>query len=422
MNDLEMVAASNAKEKSVVVKNLGTGELRDSCFSRRFQAAVFNCLGGKASSMNARPVSNSSRLGTCRLILLAFTAAGILSLFAAVAPADEAKIGKYSPEVVSKAEKILAEHDLRRNGKQIQSSVTTSITRSISGLSREKRELRLLQKDWDATDSRLKLVRQQLEQLKQQRADLSLQLARVAGDTAANNRVVGLLNVNNSQMEKVVNEREKIKSLLASKRAVLSEAEAAYAEKILTIRKDFTKVESAVRQALADENVSIAMKVMNVNFGTPVKVDVDHVLGSLGKRVERVEQEVFSETIPLVVENRSMYVNVVVGKKTTRMVVDSGASLICLPARVAATLGVMIPPNAPQMELVVANGDRIGARGVVLPRVRIGEFEVENVDAAVLDAAADAAEPLLGMSFLDHFKFEINAAERSLKMLRVQTE
>lgn len=372
--------------------------------------------------MNARPVSNSSRLGTCRLILLAFTAAGILSLFAAVAPADEAKIGKYSPEVVSKAEKILAEHDLRRNGKQIQSSVTTSITRSISGLSREKRELRLLQKDWDATDSRLKLVRQQLEQLKQQRADLSLQLARVAGDTAANNRVVGLLNVNNSQMEKVVNEREKIKSLLASKRAVLSEAEAAYAEKILTIRKDFTKVESAVRQALADENVSIAMKVMNVNFETPVKVDVDHVLGSLGKRVERVEQEVFSETIPLVVENRSMYVNVVVGKKTTRMVVDSGASLICLPARVAATLGVMIPPNAPQMELVVANGDRIGARGVVLPRVRIGEFEVENVDAAVLDAAADAAEPLLGMSFLDHFKFEINAAERSLKMLRVQTE
>jgi aspartyl protease family protein len=104
------------------------------------------------------------------------------------------------------------------------------------------------------------------------------------------------------------------------------------------------------------------------------------------------------------------------------MVVDSGASLICLPARIAAELGVVIPPNAPQMELVVANGDRIGARGVILPRVRIGEFEVENVDAAILDAAANSAEPLLGMSFLDHFKFEINAADRSLKMLRVKTE
>ena len=353
---------------------------------------------------------------------LSIAALLILSLFSTGVVADDPKTEKYSPEVVSKAEKILADHALRRSGKQIQSTGTTAITRSITGLTREKRELRLLQKDWDAAGVRLKVLRQQLQQLKQQRAELSLQLARVAGDTAANNRMVGLLNVNNNQMEQVVTEREKTKSLIASKRAVLSEAESEYAEKILGIRKRFTLVEAEVRDAIADEKVAIALRVMHVNFETPSNVTADEVLSALNKRVERIEQEVFSETIPLEVENRSMYVNVVVGKKTTRMVVDSGASLICLPARVATQLGVVIPPSAPQMELVVANGDRIGARGVVLPRVRIGEFEVENVDAAVLDAAADAAEPLLGMSFLDHFKFEINAADRSLKMLRVQTE
>jgi aspartyl protease family protein len=209
---------------------------------------------------------------------------------------------------------------------------------------------------------------------------------------------------------------------MTAKRAVLSEAESNYAEKILVIRKQFTLLESEVQDALANVQVAIALKVMNVNYETPAEPTADQILAALNKRVERVEQEVFSENIPLQVENRSMYVNVVVGNKTTRMVVDSGASLICLPARVAAELGIMITPNAPQMELVVANGDRIGARGVVLPRVRIGEFEVENVDAAILDAAADAAEPLLGMSFLDHFKFEINVADRSLKMLRVKTE
>ena len=353
---------------------------------------------------------------------LSIAALLILSLFSTGVVADDPKTEKYSPEVVSKAEKILADRALRRSGKQIQSTGTTAITRSITGLTREKRELRLLQKDWDAAGVRLKVLRQQLQQLKQQRAELSLQLARVAGDTAANNRMVGLLNVNNNQMEQVVTEREKTKSLIASKRAVLSAAESEYAEKILGIRKRFTLVEAEVRDAIADEKVAIALRVMHVNFETPSNVTADEVLSALNKRVERIEQEVFSETIPLEVENRSMYVNVVVGKKTTRMVVDSGASLICLPARVATQLGVVIPPSAPQMELVVANGDRIGARGVVLPRVRIGEFEVENVDAAVLDAAADAAEPLLGMSFLDHFKFEINAADRSLKMLRVQTE
>ncbi len=346
----------------------------------------------------------------------------ILSWFIGVVVAADPESEKYSPEVVAKAEKILEEHSLRRGGKQIQATGTTVITRGITGLTREKRELRLLQKDWDAGGMRLKVLRQQLQQLKQQRADLSLQLARVAGDTAANNRIVGLLNVNNNQMEQVVAEREKTKTNMTAKRAVLSEAESKYAEKILVIRKQYTLLEAAVQEALADDQVAIALRVMNVNFETPATLTAEQILAALNKRVERVEQEVFSENIPLQVENRSMYVNVVVGNKTTRMVVDSGASLICLPARIAAELGVVIPPNAPQMELVVANGDRIGARGVILPRVRIGEFEVENVDAAILDAAANSAEPLLGMSFLDHFKFEINAADRSLKMLRVKTE
>ncbi|MGB1814195.1 MAG: retropepsin-like aspartic protease family protein [Rubripirellula sp.] len=346
----------------------------------------------------------------------------ILSCFAGVIVAAEPKTEKYSPEVVAKAEKILEEHSLRRGGKQIQATGTTVVTRGISALSREKRELRLMQKDWDASGLRLKVLRQQLQQLKQQRAELSLQLARVAGDTTANNRIVGLLNVNNNQMEQVVAEREKTKEQMTAKRAVLSEAESKYAEKILAIRKQFTLLESAVQEALVDDQVAIALRVMHANFETPATLTADQILAALDKRVERVEQEVFSENIPLQVENRSMYVNVVVGNKTTRMVVDSGASLICLPARIATELGIAIPANAPKMELVVANGDRIGARGVILPRVRIGEFEVENVDAAVLDVAADAAEPLLGMSFLDHFKFEINAADRTLKMLRVKTE
>ena len=346
----------------------------------------------------------------------------ILSCFAGVIVAAEPKTEKYSPEVVAKAEKILEEHSLRRGGKQIQATGTTVVTRGISALSREKRELRLMQKDWDASGLRLKVLRQQLQQLKQQRAELSLQLARVAGDTTANNRIVGLLNVNNNQMEQVVAEREKTKEQMTAKRAVLSEAESKYAEKILAIRKQFTLLESAVQEALVDDQVVIALRVMHANFETPATLTANQILAALNKRVERVEQEVFSENIPLQVENRSMYVNVVVGNKTTRMVVDSGASLICLPARIAAELGIAIPANAPKMELVVANGDRIGARGVILPRVRIGEFEVENVDAAVLDVAADAAEPLLGMSFLDHFKFEINAADRTLKMLRVKTE
>jgi len=122
------------------------------------------------------------------------------------------------------------------------------------------------------------------------------------------------------------------------------------------------------------------------------------------------------------VEQRSMYVDVVVGRKSTRMVVDSGATMICLPQKTAAELEVVVPSDARELQLVLADGRSISARGVTLPRVRVGEFEAENVDAAVLDASATDAEPLLGMSFLGNFKFELDPAEKSLKLLRVSSE
>ena len=56
---------------------------------------------------------------------------------------------------------------------------------------------------------------------------------------------------------------------------------------------------------------------------------------------------------------------------------------------------------------------------ITIPKLRVGEFEAEDVAAAVLQTTAPGAEPLLGMSFLENFRFEINAAERTLKMLRV---
>ena len=54
-----------------------------------------------------------------------------------------------------------------------------------------------------------------------------------------------------------------------------------------------------------------------------------------------------------------------------------------------------------------------------LPTVRVGKFTVDNVECAVLGEDATAAEPLLGMSFLEHFKFEVDAAAKKLTMVKV---
>ena len=74
------------------------------------------------------------------------------------------------------------------------------------------------------------------------------------------------------------------------------------------------------------------------------------------------------------------------------------------------------------IKLLLADGRTISAHGVTLPRVRIGEFEAEDVEAAVLDDVSIQAEPLLGMSFLGNFKFEIDTQQKRLKMLRIASE
>jgi aspartyl protease family protein len=290
-------------------------------------------------------------------------------------------------------------------------------------LSRQKRELRPLREDWQRVADQIGKIRRELQRLNQHYGELNLQLARVAGvDTAANNRIVGLLNATSVRMKSLAEQRELLKEELSKRRAILNEAESAYAENVLAIRDDFVKARQQLVDALAEQDVQIALQVMSANFETPAHVSADQILLALDKRIERIEQEVFRETIPLVVEQNSMYVDVVVGKKSTRMVVDSGATLICLPQRVAAELEVVVPSDARDMVLVLADGSELAAKGVTLPRVRVGEFEAENVEAAVLDASAAEAEPLLGMSFLGNFRFELDPAEQTLKLLRVGSE
>ena len=67
----------------------------------------------------------------------------------------------------------------------------------------------------------------------------------------------------------------------------------------------------------------------------------------------------------------------------------------------------------------LADGREIEGRLMKLTSVRVGKFTVENVECAVLAPEATMAEPLLGMSFLENFKFEIDAAAKKLNMIKV---
>ncbi len=337
--------------------------------------------------------------------------------------AQDTPTKKYSPEVVAKAEKVLQDSGLRRSGKTIQATGTSHISRAIASLTREKRELRLIDKEWKKTADQIKSLKQQVRRLNAQDVDLNLQLARVAqADVKSSNRIIALLNASRGQAKTLVDQRGELTKQLAAKRSSLSDAESQYADTVLAIRKDYSAAHQAISQSLDSEQVKISLRVMQVNFASPAIPSPDKILSALDKRISKIEQEIFSETISMEVAGGALMVDVAIGSKTIRMVVDSGASIVCLPSSTAAGLGIKIPLDARVIQLVLADGRQIPARGVTLPRIRVGEFEAENVEAAVLDPIAVQAKPLLGMSFLGKFRFSIDRSEKSLKLLRVATE
>jgi len=104
------------------------------------------------------------------------------------------------------------------------------------------------------------------------------------------------------------------------------------------------------------------------------------------------------------------------------MFVDSVSSLLLIPFAVAEQLKIKPEPQAKVLTMATADGRRIQAREIFLSRVRVGQFEAENVRAALLDESFPGAQPLLGLSFLERFRFELDVAQKKLTLLRLETE
>jgi len=201
---------------------------------------------------------------TATVAVLAFS----LSLHAGLATAQK----PYSEAVVTKAEGILQDVDLRRSGKVIQMTGNADISRALTGLTKNKRELRKLKQDWQQVVDQLNAVRSELQRLNNQYGELNLQLARVANNPTANNQLVGLINATTAKMKTMVTQRERLKEIMAEKRSVLNDAEVEYADTVLAIREDFSATREKLAASLKDDQVQIA-GLPSLAFGQPLFPD-----------------------------------------------------------------------------------------------------------------------------------------------------
>ena len=320
------------------------------------------------------------------------------------------------------ARKTLESAGLSINSVSLEHPDENTLSDGLKDALRSKSELNKAAQILGTIEQQIALARQQITQLTQLNVQLNARLATInPNDISANNKIVGALQANEGQMQLLEQGIAKGEEQERLARAAYNEAREKYVQKILDLRESADGVVTTYSQLAANAEMRQAVADLNSATGKSYSLEAGRGFQSSERRLKALEDTVLSESIPLRRDRGdSFWVSVVVnGDKTGEMLVDSGASITMFPADMAKELGIEVGSQDEKITLVLADGSRISATEVTVPSLRVGKFTVDTVRCAVLGPEATEAEPLLGLSFLKEFRFEIDTQKDTLTMVKV---
>ena len=303
-----------------------------------------------------------------------------------------------------------------------QLSEESALSDGLKEAARSRVELNKAAQVLETIEQQIALARQKMTQLTQLNVQLNARLATInPNDISTNNKIVGALQANDGQIQLLEQGVRQAEEQERTARSAYNDAREKYVQQILDLRKAANGVISQYGQLASNAEVRQAVADLNAATGKTYQLAAGRSFVSAEKRLKSLEDTVLSESIPLRRDRGdSFWVSVVVnGEKTKEMIVDSGASIVMFPAAMAKELGIEVGSQDPEIVLVLADGSRITAREVTVPSLRVGKFTVDKVRCAVLGLDATEAEPLLGLSFLKQFRFEIDTQKSTLTMVKV---
>ncbi|HEY2416142.1 MAG TPA: retropepsin-like aspartic protease [Pirellulaceae bacterium] len=296
------------------------------------------------------------------------------------------------------------------------------LTKELNKAPGLKRNVLQSEKELKATENNMDAFERGLVQLRLQHVQFSAQLANInPNDITLNNKLVSAIKVLEGQLDLAREHKRLLDAETKNSRVKSTEAREAYIGLALSARQLAGEIEEDYAKKAADADAKGALARYNKAAGKQFMLAATPGFQANMRRLKQIEDTVLSDSIDLRDDGgKTLRVNVVVnGRYPQEMVLDSGASLISLPPSVAAKFGLKPSDKDPKIVLLLADGREINGRLMKLPSVRVGKFQVDNIECAVLGDEAYAAEPLLGMSFLEHFKFEIDSAAKKLTMVKI---
>ena len=234
-----------------------------------------------------------------------------------------------------------------------------------------------------------------------------------------------LINLSNELVDRsvILEKSDKEEKEATSARAAAIAASEQYIELLLKLRKQYDRLDEQYDKLAEDEKVQQAIEEINQESEKTFKLGPTGSFASLDRSLKKLESNVLSETISLRRGDGDLWHVTVVfnGKSSQDMAIDTGASIISLPSKVAEAAGLKPSSQDPTIRVSLADGRVIEAKQVFAPSVRVGKFTVKHVECAVMPADLPNAQPLLGLSFLKHFSFKIDSSKGKLNMCKIET-
>jgi aspartyl protease family protein len=317
-----------------------------------------------------------------------------------------------------KPEDILKAKGIRRVGTYLAMSEETSFSKMFTDVAKLKKAVADANAALEAVEKKASGAKDLINTYAQQRRQLRAQLDQ-ATSIELQNRIIIALNELGDRITLL--ENADFSKELKEARDKAYQAREAYLQHVLEMRKTADKIQRQYVDLAADAEVKSAMAALSKELGKPYELVESRPFQTRLRDLKKLEDSVLSESIVMRADpSDTYYVPVVInGKHTKELAIDSGASLVCLPHKLAVEVGAEPKSEDETIVLRLADGREVPAKLVKLPSLRVGKFEVENVECAVMPENLTEAAAILGMSYLRNFSFKIDSETGKLTMSKV---
>jgi clan AA aspartic protease (TIGR02281 family) len=234
------------------------------------------------------------------------------------------------------------------------------------------------------------------------------------------NRRAGEIDRLNNQIQEIDQQKDQYKEASQQANVEINSLHEKLTKSIEDLRKSVDTVTAKYSQLEKNAEVARALAALAEASKTKQKQKLgpSKELLDAVKQLKAFERLVTRESVEPDRENGVYHVQAWLNEKGPfRMIFDTGAGITTIPAKIATQIGLEPRPDDPTIQLEVADGNKVAAKKVTIPKVKVGKVTVTNVECAVMPADRGDASLLLGQTFIEHVRYTMRSGKLIIERL-----